>query len=75
MLGPARNGQPVRFQVRIDGKAPGADHGSDTDAEGFGRIDAHKFYRLVRQNADGRERVFEIEFLDKGARAYAFTFG
>jgi thiol-disulfide isomerase/thioredoxin len=75
VLGPTREGQPVRFKVRIDGKAPGADHGSDIDADGIGRIDAQKLYQLVRQAADGRERLFEIEFLDAGARAYAFTFG
>jgi thiol-disulfide isomerase/thioredoxin len=75
VLGPSREGQPVRFRVRIDGKAPGVDRGSDIDADGTGRIDAQKLYQLVRQAADGRERLFEIEFLDAGARAYAFTFG
>jgi thiol-disulfide isomerase/thioredoxin len=75
VLGPTREGRPVRFKVRIDGMAPGADHGSDIDADGIGRIDAQRLYQLVRQGASGRERLFEIEFLDKGARAYAFTFG
>lgn len=75
VLGPARDGRPVRFKVRIDGKAPGADRGSDIGADGEGRIEAQRLYQLVRQGADGRERLFEIEFLDEGARAYAFTFG
>jgi hypothetical protein len=75
VLGPSREGQPVRFKVRIDGKAPGADHGSDIDAEGTGRIDAQRLYQLVRQRTDAPDRLFEIEFLDPGARAYAFTFG
>jgi thiol-disulfide isomerase/thioredoxin len=75
VLGPTREGRPVRFKVRIDGKAPGADHGSDIDAAGIGRIDAQRLYQLVRQGASARERLFEIEFLDKGARAHAFTFG
>ncbi len=75
VLGPTSEGRPVRFRVRIDGKTPGADHGSDIDAEGLGRIDAQRLYQLVRQGADTRERLFEIEFLDRGARAYAFTFG
>jgi thiol-disulfide isomerase/thioredoxin len=75
VLGPTREGRPVRFKVRIDGKAPGPDHGSDIDAAGVGLIDAQRLYQLVRQGASGRERVFEIEFLDKGARAHAFTFG
>ncbi|RRH86561.1 cytochrome c biogenesis protein DipZ [Variovorax beijingensis] len=75
VLGPAANGKPVRFRVLVDGKPPLADHGFDTDAQGHGVIDAQKLYQLVRQAAGGRERLFEIEFLDAGAQAYAFTFG
>lgn len=76
VLGTAADGSPVRFRVRIDGKAPGADHGADTDAEGNGTIDRQKLYQLVRQSGKAsRSRVFEIEFLDPGAQAYAFTFG
>jgi hypothetical protein len=29
----------------------------------------------VRQSQPQRERLFEIEFLDGGVSAYAFTFG
>jgi len=69
------NGRPIRFRVRIDGRAPGVDHGADTDAEGRGTVDAQRLYQLVRQASGGAERTFEIEFLDAGVRAYAFTFG
>jgi len=75
VLAPQADGKPVRFRVRIDGKPPGAEHGSDVDAEGMGMIDAQRLYQLVRLPGDGAERLFEIEFLDAGARAYAFTFG
>ncbi|MBD9662551.1 cytochrome c biogenesis protein CcdA/thiol-disulfide isomerase/thioredoxin [Variovorax paradoxus] len=75
VLGPAANGRPVRFRVLVDGKPPLADHGADTDAQGHGVIDAQKLYQLVRQAEGSRERLFEIEFLDAGAQAYAFTFG
>ncbi|QGW84138.1 cytochrome c biogenesis protein DipZ [Variovorax paradoxus] len=78
VLGPTANGKPVRFRVLVDGKPPLADHGADTDAQGFGVIDAQKLYQLVRQatnGTDGKDRLFEIEFLDAGAQAYAFTFG
>lgn len=75
VLGPAANGRPVRFRVRVDGKPPLADHGSDTDDQGHGVIDALKLYQLVRQAGGAKERLFEIEFLDAGAQAYAFTFG
>ena len=75
VLGPAADGRPVRFRVRVDGQPPLADHGADTDAQGEGVIDAQKLYQLVRQAAPGPDRLFEIEFLDAGAQAYAFTFG
>jgi cytochrome c biogenesis protein CcdA/thiol-disulfide isomerase/thioredoxin len=67
--------RPVRFRLTIDGKPPGADHGTDVDADGFGTVRDDRLYQLVRQSGDISERTFEIEFLDAGVRAYAFTFG
>nr|WP_211106442.1 cytochrome c biogenesis protein CcdA [Nitrospirillum iridis] len=75
VLAPGADGQPVRFRVRIDGAAPGADHGTDTDADGAGTVHAARLYQLVRQGGPVADRTFEIEFLDPGARVYAFTFG
>jgi cytochrome c biogenesis protein CcdA/thiol-disulfide isomerase/thioredoxin len=75
VLGPAGDGKPVRFRITLDGKAPGADHGMDTDAEGNGVITSQRLYQLVRQANGSGERVFEITFLDPGAQAFAFTFG
>ncbi|NLS16510.1 cytochrome c biogenesis protein DipZ [Rhizobium sp. P40RR-XXII] len=75
VLGPAADGKPIRFQVTVDGKAPGADHGSDTDAAGNGTVTETKLYQLVRQSGDVTAHNFEIRFLDPGVQAYAFTFG
>ncbi len=75
VMGPGAAGKPVRFRVRLDGAAPGADHGADTDAEGRGRLDQPRMYQLVRQARPVADRTFEIEFQDPGARAYVFTFG
>ncbi|WP_211471183.1 thioredoxin family protein [Collimonas humicola] len=75
VLGPRADGMPVRFQVRIDGHAPGADHGSDTDAEGNGVVTEARLYQLVRQSGKVKEHTFEIRFLDAGVGAFAFTFG
>ena len=75
VMGPAPNGQPIRFKVRIDGAAPAADHGVDTLPDGSGRITEQRLYQLIRQKGDIREHSFEIEFLDQGAEVYAFTFG
>ncbi|WP_350015675.1 cytochrome c biogenesis protein DipZ [Rhodanobacter sp. IGA1.0] len=75
VLGPAADGKPIRFRVTIDGKAPGADHGMDTDADGNGTVDSQRLYQLVRQASGSGERLFEITFLDPGVQAFAFTFG
>ncbi|MDO3433612.1 cytochrome c biogenesis protein DipZ [Rhizobium sp. CBN3] len=75
VLGPGAGAKPVRFQVRLDGKAPGADHGSDIDADGNGTVTATRLYQLVRQSGTVAARTFEIRFLDPGVQAYAFTFG
>lgn len=75
VLGPGASGNPVRFQVKIDGKAPGSNHGADTNAEGYGTITSTRLYQLVRQYGDPVERTFEIRFLDPDVEAYAFTFG
>ncbi|MBN8952580.1 MULTISPECIES: cytochrome c biogenesis protein DipZ [unclassified Rhizobium] len=75
VLGPSADGKPIRFQVTVDGKAPGANHGSDIDADGNGTVTATKLYQLVRQSGDVTARNFEIRFLDPGVQAYAFTFG
>jgi cytochrome c biogenesis protein CcdA/thiol-disulfide isomerase/thioredoxin len=68
-------GKPVRFRVRLDGEAPGADHGMDIDEAGNGQVTNQRLYQLIRQKNSRRERQFTIEFLDPGAEAYAFTFG
>ena len=75
VLGPGIDGKPVRFRVTVDGAAPAADHGADTDSSGAGVIDRQRLYQLIRQSGDVRERVFTIEFLDPGVQAYSFTFG
>ncbi len=68
-------GGTARFRVFLDGQPPGADAGGDIDAAGFGRVDGHRLYQLIRQTGEVRERTFTIEFLDPGVQAYAFTFG
>ena len=75
VLGPGPNGEPVRYRVTIDGVAPGGNHGVDTDPQGKGTITEHRLYQLIRQKDGVEDRTFEIEFLDPGAQAFAFTFG
>jgi cytochrome c biogenesis protein CcdA/thiol-disulfide isomerase/thioredoxin len=75
VLGPGANGKPIRFRVTLDGKAPGADHGADTDAQGFGTVTENRLYQLIRQQDAVKDRTFRIDFLTPGVRAYSFTFG
>jgi cytochrome c biogenesis protein CcdA/thiol-disulfide isomerase/thioredoxin len=74
VLGSA-SGRPMRFRVTLDGKAPGAAAGMDVNAAGEGQVTAHRLYQLIRQSGTIADRTFEIEFLDPGAQAFAFTFG
>jgi thiol-disulfide isomerase/thioredoxin len=75
VLGPATDGKAVRFRVTVDGHAPGADHGVDTNAEGYGVVTEDRLYQLIRQRGSIQDRTFRIEFLVPGVRAYSFTFG
>ena len=75
VLGTRTAGKAVRLRVKIDGKAPGENHGVDTDASGSGTITEHRLYQLIRQKGAVDDRTFEIEFLDAGAQVFAFTFG
>lgn len=75
VLGGAPDGQPVRFRVTIDGAAPGADHGTDVDAEGWGEVREDRLYQLVRQRGAVEGRTLTVEFSGPGVRAYVFTFG
>jgi Thioredoxin like C-terminal domain len=75
VLGPAKNGAPVRFKVKLNGVAPGDDHGTDSHADGTGEIRAPGMYQIIRQKGPIGDVTFEIEFLDPGVEAFSFTFG
>jgi len=75
VLGPGVRGMKVRFQVTVDGAAPGLHHGSDIDPDGNGTVSETRLYQLVRQSGEVRERTFEIRFLDPGVEVFVFTFG
>ena len=75
VMGPAARGASVRFRVLIDGMPPGAAHGTDVDDQGVGTVTEQRLYQLIRQPKPIADRLFEIEFLDPGVEAYAFTFG
>jgi thiol-disulfide isomerase/thioredoxin len=75
VMGPAARGTSVRFRVLIDGQPPGAARGADLDDQGNGTVTEPRLYQLIRQPKPITDRQFEIEFLDPGVEAFAFTFG
>lgn len=75
VMGPAKPGTAVRFRVLIDGQPPAAAHGLDVDNNGNGTVREQRLYQLIRQPMPITDRLFEIEFLDPGVEAFAFTSG
>ena len=75
VMAPAVRGKSVRFRLLIDGQPPGAARGIDVDAQGNGTLAEPRMYQLIRQKGRIQDRTFEIEFLDPGVTAFAFTFG
>ena len=67
--------EPIPFRVRLDGEAPGRSHGVDLDEHGNGILREGRLYQLVRQRDTVEEHTLEITFDQRGAEAYAFTFG
>jgi thiol-disulfide isomerase/thioredoxin len=75
VMGPARQESPIRFRVSIDGQRPGNARGVDVDEGGNGVVVDHRLYHLIRQPTPIEDRLFEIEFLQPGIEAFAFSFG
>ncbi len=75
VMGPMAGSASVRFRVSIDGQPPGLAHGGDVDETGNGVAAEQRLYQLIRQPKPITDRHFEIEFLDAGVEAFAFTFG
>jgi hypothetical protein len=75
VMGRFDDARTVPFRVFVDGRPPGDAAGSDVEAGGAGALDEPRMYQLVRQRGSIGSRVFEIAFEDRGAQAFAFTFG
>ena len=75
VMGPMDGSTPVEFRVSIDGEPLRDASGSDVEDDGGGLLIEPRMYQLVRQRERIMDRLFTIEFLDRGAEAFAFTFG
>jgi len=75
VLGPPKNGTPVRFKVKLNGAAPVDDHGVGSGTDGAGEVRQPRMYQLIRQKGSIKDVTFEIEFLDPGVEVFSLTFG
>jgi thiol-disulfide isomerase/thioredoxin len=75
VMGPLRQDAPVRFRVSMDGQRPGSAHGLDVDDSGSGTVTEQRLYQLIKQPGPIVDRALEIDLLDAGVEAFAFTFG
>jgi hypothetical protein len=75
IMGVPPGAQPVRFSVKVDGRVPGATHGTDVDDQGNGTAARQRTYQLVRLQTRIADREFEIQFAEPGVEVFCFTFG
>lgn len=75
VMGPSAPGTSVQFRVLLDGQPAAAARGLDVNERGEGTVSEQRLYQLIRQPQPIIDRQFEIEFLDAGVEAFAFTFG
>ncbi|MCS5718734.1 redoxin domain-containing protein [Herbiconiux sp. CPCC 205763] len=75
VMAPSAARPAIPFRVYLDGQPVDTAQGSDVDGAGRGVLDSPNTYQLVRQHGAIADRVFEIEFLERGAEGYCFTFG
>jgi thiol-disulfide isomerase/thioredoxin len=75
IMGSAVPGKAVKFRVLLNGMPPGPAHGLDTDSNGYGTVEDHRMYQLIRQQGAITDQYFEIEFFDQEVEVFDFTFG
>jgi hypothetical protein len=75
VMAPAEPERPLKFRVTIDGQPPHSSKGLDISGSGEGVLAQPRLYQLLRQPSPVVDRTFEIEFSDRTAEAYDFTFG
>jgi thiol-disulfide isomerase/thioredoxin len=73
VLAPTAGG--VQAVVKIDGQTVTQDKAGADVKNGTVMITEPRMYELINLGGKGEEHVIEIEFLNPGAAAYAFTFG
>ena len=75
VLGPAKNGTPVRFKVTLDGAAPVTITESIPAPTVPAKFESPGCISSSGRRDESQDRTFEIEFLDPGVEVFSFTFG
>jgi len=63
VLGPAKDGKPIRFTVKLDARHPARTTAADADAAVQALSRSTVCINLIRQKGPVEDRTFEIEFL------------
>ncbi len=75
VLGPGPDGKPVRFQVRVDGEAPGDARGVDVAPDGSGTVTRSACTSWCASPATCASAPSASSSSTPACQAYAFTFG
>ena len=70
VLGPAKNGKPVRFRVTLDGSAPDENCGLDSAPDGAGEVREPRLYQLIRQKGRSKTEPSRSNFLIRAFRPF-----
>ena len=68
-------GKPVRAKILIDGVAVTASNQGADVKDGIVTFSTHDLYNLVDLHSAAGSHLLEIQFIDPGVDAFAFTFG
>jgi hypothetical protein len=73
VLGPAVDGNPVHFEVKLDSQAPTPYSGSDVAPDGTGTVVSKRKYHLVHRTDTTEEQTFSITFSGPKVVVYPFA--
>jgi hypothetical protein len=75
VLGPSKNRPPVRFKIKVNGAAPGNDHGSDAAAGVQARFVSPGCISSSGRRGRFKTRPSRLNFSIRVSRRSHFTFG
>jgi Thioredoxin like C-terminal domain len=70
VLGPTKAGKPVRFRVKIDGKASEENHGVDTDSAGNGTVVEQRLYQSFAERTRWTTTPLKFSFSIRASKRF-----